>query len=43
MTKKFVFPMSLLIFCAFFLLVACGKALSQVFLELRAPLLFRGI
>lgn len=43
MLKKTVLPLSLLILCTAILLVACGNALSQVFLQLRAPLLFRGL
>lgn len=43
MLKKTVLPMTLLILCAAILMVACGNALSQVFLQLRAPLMFHGL
>lgn len=43
MLKRTVLPMTLLILCAVVLMVACGNALSQVFLQLRAPLLFHGM
>ena len=43
MLKKTLLPMSLLILCTAILLVACGNALSQVFLQLRAPMLFHGL
>ncbi len=43
MLKKTVLPMTLLIICAAVLMVACGNALSQVFLQLRAPMFFMGL
>ena len=43
MLKKTVLPMTLLILCAAALMVACGNALSQVFLQLRSPLFFYGL
>ena len=43
MPKKIVLSMTLLILCAAALMVACGNPLSQVFLQLRAPLVFYGL
>lgn len=43
MLKKSILPMTLLILFAAALMVACGNALSQVFLQLRSPLNFYGL
>ncbi|MDD7311485.1 MAG: hypothetical protein SOZ49_04165 [Clostridiaceae bacterium] len=43
MLKKSVLPMAALILCAVVLLVACGTALSEVFLQLRGPMQFAGM
>lgn len=43
MLKKSALPLALLILCTAVLLVVCGNALSQVMLQLRAPLLFHGM
>ncbi len=43
MLKKTLLPMTLLILCAAVLMVACGSALSQVFLQMRQPLFFMGL
>lgn len=43
MRKNWILPMTLLILCTAVLMVVCGTALSQVFLQLRSPLFFYGL
>ena len=43
MKYRSVLPMALLLLCTFALLIACGNALSTVFLQLRGPALFPGL
>ena len=43
MKFRAILPMILLTLCAAALMVACGNALSAVFLQLRGPSLFLGL